>query len=409
MDEIKSELAVGQVTLNNDLKCVVANAINLYSRGDYSQALSLLHKVAENHKDAMIYSCIGNCYKKMGQTSQARQYWVDALKYPLSTASPYVNLGSLYFEEGKTDKAILYWTIATTISPENLSALYNLAVAYNRINYRIQSLMYYERFIKYNKDISSDAYKVTMNTINKLRSTASTSNNIGSSYYNSRSYEKAAESYLKSVLNYPLQPNINQILGSMYFKQKDYETAIKYWLDAYIVSDFHVANYENLPEAYENLGMPSYAYCFYYLILNSSAMYNTNPAKTKSKLLALTPQVYKDVDYSDMHYLSAKKYEGDNNYHRALIEYKNALILTKSNKNAIKSEIDKMTSFIYPDICLSESLVKQAEKLVKDKNHSKALEICDRVLLLAKHNSETQHKAKKIKNECQNLLEQSKK
>lgn len=409
MDEIKSELTDSIVKVDDGYKSQVINAIDLYSNGEYSKSLSLLLKISENNKDAMIYSCIGNCYKKMNQTTQARQYWLDSLKFPLVTASPYINLGSLYYEEGSVNKAILFWAIATTISPENLSALYNLAVAYNKKGYRLQSLLYYEKFIKFNKDIASEAYKATMATINSLRNTASTSNNIGLSYYNSHSYERAAESYLKSVLNYPLQPNINQILGRMYFQQKDYETAVKYWLDAYIVSDFHVANYEKLPEAYENLNMPSYAYCFYYLILNSSAMYNSNMKQTKSKLLGLTTQVYKDIDYSDMHYLSAKKYEEENNYHHALIEYKNALILTKTNKNAIKTEIDKMMSFVYPDVCLSESLVLQAEKISLEKNYAKAFEICDRVLLLARHNSETQHKAKKIRNECQNFLEQPKK
>lgn len=409
MEEIKSELAVGQLAHNDEYKSSIVASIELYSNSEYQKALSLLLKLSESHKDAMIYSCIGNCYKKMGQTSQARQYWNDALRFPIITASPYINLGSLYYEEGNTNKAILYWTIATTISPENLGALYNLAVAYNKKDYRLQSLLYYEKFVQYNKEISSNVYKEVMASVNKLRGTASTSNNLGFSYYNSHNYEKAAESYLKSVLNYPLQANINQILGRMFFQQKDYESAVKYWLNAYIVSDFHIDSYEKLPQAYENLNMPSYAYCFYYLVLNSSLKYNSNPKQTRSKLLGLTPQVYKDVDYSNMHYLSAKQYEEDNNYHHALIEYKNALILAKNNKNAIKSEIDKMTTFIYPNICLSDALVKKADKLAKENNLSKTLEICDRVLLLSKHNSETQHKAKKIKNECQNLLEQSKK
>lgn len=408
MEEITTDITNQAVALDDGQKKSIAKAIELYDSGDYSSSLSLLLSASNSSPDAALYSCIGNCYKKLGQTSQAKQFWEKALNLPVTTASPYINLGTLYYEEGNINKAIIYWIIATTISPDNSSALYNLASAYNKKDLRMQSLAYYEKFIKYNKDISSEIYKSTMSTINKLRKLASVNNHIGICHYNSKSYSHALEAYLSSVKNYPLQPQISNTLGSLFFSMKNYESAVKHWLEAFVTSDFNVDMYDKLPYAYEFLNMPSYAYCFYYQILHDASRYNANLKNLKVKLFQLTPVVYKDIDYSKIHYFSAKQYEEDNNYHYALIEYKNALILAKANnKQAIQAEVSKMHSFIHPDEHLAESLVKSIDNEIDNINIEKALSISERAMLLAKHNSETQRMAIRKRNECQNLLKKS--
>ncbi len=404
MDEFKSEIEEYGTVANPELKTNLLSAIASIEIKDYTVGLRTLQELDRKTENVIVLSCLGFCYKMLGQSDSARETWERAIKLPIVTPSPYINLGYLYYEENDLTKAILYWTIATTIAPDNTTALYNLAIAYNKKGFRVQSLMYYEKFINYNKNINTEVYKTTKETINKLRKLASVNNHMGMCHYNSSSFQEALNAYLTSVSNYPIQPQISSLIGKILYYTNDFQSAVDHWLNAFITSEFDITMYDKLPYAYEHLNMPSYAYCFYYMILNDNTKYHPNLKDIRLKLFKLTPMVYKDVDYSKIHYASARKYELENNYLNAFIEYNNAFILAKSNKDSIEADVIKMKNFIFPDHLVAEALVTKIDEALAANQINRAKDICERVIILAKLESNTQKYGVRKREECLNLL-----
>lgn len=409
MDETSVDYTLVQSVLDEDQKKSVSKAIDLYENGDYREALKVLLVLSDHVQNALAYTCIGNCYMMLGDFANSKAYLEKAIERPSMSPLPYISLGNLYYGEGNLQLAILYWTIANTLVADDSTLLLNLATAYAQKDLRIQSISYYEKFIRYTSDKTKTGYEEVYANITKLRAIASKANNIAARHYKARSFEKSIESYLSSVLNYPLQPQVNHMLGNMFFLTNDYKSSIECWLNAYIASDFNANHLGYIPLAYEKMKMYSYAYCFYYILL-------TNPVKKvftdddiKAKLLQHSIVVFKGQDYSELHYNAGKKLELENNYLMAFIEYTNASILCKGDKRKIEASLSKMHDFINPEMRVVSTLQFQVTKHLKDNEPALAIEICDKILSLIKPHSPVESIVKRKKEECIRLLDSLKK
>lgn len=408
MSEINAEFSQIQGALSSEQKSSMARAIEFYEHDDYQTALKILLALAENFNNALVFTCISNCYMKLSDVANSKLYLEKAIENPSLSPLPYINLGNLYYAEGSMQKAILYWTIANTLVADNPTLFLNLATAYAKKDLRIQSIIYYEKFIKFAKDKVS--YNEVYKKIAKLRNIASNANNEAINNYKNKSFKKATESYLTSVLNYPLQPEVNMMLGNMFFLSNNFKSAIDCFLNAYITSDFNESYLSYIPLAYEKLNMYSYAYCFYYILTKYRGKKAFNDDTVKAKLLLHSKAVFNgDKNYSEFHYNNGKKFESENNYLFAYIEYNNALILSKENKNKIETSLSKIQDFINPETRVITVLQSQVNKYLNDNDPEPAIQICDKILLLVRQNSATESSVKRKKEECIRLLDSLKK
>lgn len=409
MSEDNVDFSLVQSVLSEEQKNSISRAIDLYEKGEYNSALKILLSIIEKIHNALAYTCIGNCYMMLGDFVNSKFYLEKAIERPSMSPLPYISLGNLYYGDGNLQQAILYWTIANTLVSDDSILLLNLATAYAQKELRIQSIIYYEKFIRFAKQKNLPDYEEVYGKITKLRAIASKSNNIATRHYKAQAYEKAIEHYLASVLNYPLQPQVNHMLGTMFFMSNDYKSAIECWLNAYITSDFNEHNLGYLPIAYEKMKMFSYAYCFYYILLTCPVKKTFTEDNLKAKLLQHSMTVFRDQDYSELHYNSGKKFESENNYLMAYVEYRNALILCKTDKRKIEASLSKMNDFINPEMRVVSTLQFQVTKHLKDNEPELAIEICDKILSLTKPNSPVESVVKRKKEECIRLLNTLKK
>lgn len=405
MNEPQVDFSLSQSVLDEDQKVTIARAIDLYESGDYKASLNMLLSLVQKVQNALAFTCIGNCYKKMGDLDNAKAFLEKAIERPSMSSLPYISLGNLHYEKGNIQQAILHWTIANTLIADDENLLLNLASAYAKKELRIQSISYYEKYIRYATQKASPTYQEVYSKITKLRAIASKSNNIAARYYKSKAFEKSIESYYSSVLNYPLQPQVNHMLGNMFFLTKDYKSAIECWLNAYISSDFNANHLGYIPIAYEKMNMLSYAYCFYYILMTNPVKKVLTDDDIKAKLLQHSIVVFRDQDYSELHYNSGKKFELENNYLMAYLEYSNALILSKKDKKKMEAAKSKMYDFITPEMRVVSTLQFQVTKHLKENEPELAILVCDKILSLIKPHSPVESIVKRKKEECIRLLD----
>ncbi len=406
---MQSDFSLVSSELDTEQKKAIIQAIDNYNSGNYRSAVQLLMPIVEKTYDVTVYTCIGNCYLKMGDFLNSRKYFKKAIERPTLNAFPFISFGNLYYEEGDINKAILHWTVASTLVGDDPNLLLNLANAYSQKALRIQSLIYYEKYIKRFSNSAGETYKKICSEISKLKATSAKLNGIGSKHHINKAINRAIDSYSSSVANYPLQPQVNTLLGNLFFLIKDYKAAVECLLNAYVTSGFNVSSISYLPLAYENLNMHSHAYCFYYILLSGRGKKSFRANELKSKLLKNSLIVFRDDEASGGHFEKAKEYEADNNYQLAYVEYTNALILAKADKSKIEASRSKMLDFINPEVRIVSNLQVQLNSCFNEENYSKAIEICDKILLLLPINSSADAPIRRKRKECQDLLNLSKK
>ena len=388
-------------------KKAIIKAIDSYSSDNFKKAIEILTPITEKTNDSTAFTCLGNCYFKAGDFFNARKYYEKAIAKASTNPYPFISYGNLYYEEGDIQKAILYWTVANTLVADDANLLLNLATAYAQKDFRIQSLTYYEKYFKFASRVKNDNYIKINTKLTKLKSNSSRLNAFGSRFYANKAIRKSIESYSSSVLNFPLQPQINLLLGNLFFLTKNYKSAIDAFLNAYITSNFNPTNFGHLPYAYEQLKMYSHAYCFYYILLSSKGR-KVFPAKElKAKVIKYGTMVYRDDEAYLSHLELAKEFENDNNYLMAYVEYTNALILCKGDKAQIEASISKMLEFINPEIRVASNLKVYLNALINNREYAKAIEICDKILLLSKLSPSFDDEIRKKRKECKELLSHS--
>lgn len=381
----------------------LAMAYDLYNSGKYQEVLSMCESDSQISSLAYGQVLIGNCYKNLNDKNSAMSHWKKAVEISPLEYSAYANIANQLYSEGKINEAILNWHIATTIMPENPNVNLNLALAYDKKGSRIKATKYFEKYVRYEKKIGSHTYVNVKNTLFKLTSKVDYFAQKVEEYKAKKDLKTIAALYLKMISTYANLPNIYANIAEIFYYDRNFEKALEFYLLVYL-------NYPHTPRIileianlYYVLQQPTYAYAYYKKVIDllpeGTSYYN----KVKSNLSALE-YVLNEHELISVHLDKAREAEQNNDYEIAVAEYENYLILTQSENSDMQQIIDKYKIFMNPEQFVINVLANEISDLMSKKKLNACIDVCDRIMRLATHNTKEVMYALKCKTECKRIL-----
>lgn len=330
---------------NSDMESKKLEAAkNHYKTGDYAAAIKLYMSLINTNISYKLYHRIGKCYYKMGDMDQAVEFFKKSVGLEKSNNPSYLYLGNIFYKKEDIKNAILNWACALVNKPNDENICLNLATSYFSCGMKFQSVFYYEKYLNCasSKGNSYSAIKESLDKCSK----------IGNEFLQkakmsvSRGDNKSAIDFLNfAVKNQPASFDINHFLGSVYLKENDNMHALIYLKQAYCIDNKSKDVLQKLTTTYINLGDYTGAYC---------AMRRLLPLVIHNQSEYLkTMQLIKDLggSFDDKSYLGHKewgdKYFEENNFHFALIEYENCLMLNQNMQNELEDRMNLLRMLIY--------------------------------------------------------------
>lgn len=321
-------------------------AKNHYNTGDYAAALKLYLSLLNSSISYKLYHRIGKCYYKMNDIKQAEEFFEKSIRLEKFANPAYIYLGNISYKNENINKAIFYWACAYAYKPKDENICLNLATSYFSKGMKFQSIFYYEKYLDCAKNKKSDAYTAIRQSLDKY-------NQIGNEFLQkarlaySRKDRRAAIEFLSfAVKNQPVNFDINYLLGSIFLEENENMKALIYLKQAHCLDTKSLDVLQKLASAYINLGDYTGAYCAMRRLL--PLVIHNQPEYLK------TMKVIKELDSSfdaqsfQGHKEFGDKYFEDNNYHFALLEYENCMILNKEMREELGDKISRIRSFIDP-------------------------------------------------------------
>ena len=359
-------------------------AKNHYGKGDYQAALRLYLSMLNTSVSYKLYFEIGRCYYKLEDMTQAEEYFQKSIALESMKNPSYVYLGNIAYKETNLTKAIENWAYAYSNKPDDEAICLNLATSYFSKGMKFQSVFYYEKYLKYAKDKSS-SYSAIKDSIDKC-------SQIGLEFLQkaqrsiSRGDNKTAIEYLNfAIKNLPVSFDINFLLGKVYLDISDYMHAMIYLKQALCINKKSLDVLQNLASACINLGDYTGAYCAMKRLL--PLLINNQPEYIKTIRMIKELEASFDSQSSNGHYEWGNKYYEDNNYHMALLEYENCLLMTDSLKNELEEKIERIKSFINPEERIVKSCIEKGDALYLSGQYTDANKYFSKVIKFSSENS----------------------
>lgn len=369
---------------NSDIEVnVLSAARSYYAQGNYSEALKLLLDTTNKTVNAEILIDIGNCYYMLNGQKEALEYWNKAIELDPKNAKAYTNLGNLHYKNNQIEMAISYWLVALITKPEDSKTSLNLAVAFDKKDMRFESIKYFEKYIKYEKEKHSEEYMRIKSNLQHCFDVASQYLEHGVKYQSEGDNKTAAACYFKSLANYPNLSKTNLNLGSIFFEDKNLELAIKYWKMAGYIDPNYDKIYSNLAISYDLMKEFDYAYCYYYQYMNFNISNKEEYYKTNKRLLKIKPYLNNHKDLIEKHLTNAKKHLANNEIYEAIDEFKNYSILKPEDAKTYKELIKKLESYLNPELDIIANCFEIGNNLIKEKNYSEAKPYFWRIMKLS--------------------------
>lgn len=346
---------------------------------------------------------IGNCYKEMKNRAQALVHWKKAIELSPLEYNAYINIANDAYQDGKIEEAILNWSIASTIVPENSTVNLNLALAYDKKGSRIKATKYFERYLKYEKNIASEEYLHIKNVMTMLTAKVDFFSRKVDEFKVKKDLKMIAALYLKMVSTYANLPNIYANIAEIFYFDKNYEKALEFFLAVYLNYPHTTKILLDVANLCFILQKHSYAFAYYSRAIKLLPEGTSYYTKVCDKLKALS-FVLNDTELIDSHLQLAREAEADNDYERAIDEYENYIILTESEHSDLQQIIDKYKIFVHPEPFVVSVLYGQINELMQDKKLELCVEVCDRILKMATGNSKEVVFAMKCKTECKRIM-----
>ena len=366
-------------------------AKNHYVKGDYSSALRLYLDMLNMSTSFKLYYEIGRCYYKLNDLLPAEEYFKKSIGLESFKNPSYLYLGNIFYKREDLKNAIENWVSAYAYKPDDEAVCLNLATSYFSKNMKFQSVFYYEKYLKYAKD-RGQSYSTIKNSINRC-------NEIGKEFMQKaqraisfRNYSEAIEYLTFAVKNMPVSFDINLALGKAYLEENDNMHAMIFLKQALCLDNKSLDVLQKLASVFINLGDYTAAYCTMRRLL-PLVIHN------QSEYLR-TLQVIKDLNasFDDLSYQGHKewadRYYEDNNYHRALIEYENCVILKDELQNELGDKIDRIKSFINPETRIIKTCLEKGEALYNEGDFKTSNKYYSKAMLLANENSSEYRLAK---------------
>ena len=381
----------------------ITKAYELYASGEIQEAVNHLEANVDVSNNSYVQVLLGNCYQKLGQKDRAMEFWKRATEISPLEYAAYINIGNEYYAEGRIHKAIYNWHCAGSVCPENSVLNQNLAVAYDKLGYRIKSTKYFEKYLKYttNKD-APDYFKIKRSIANL---TAKTEFYLKKSeeYRAEKNLKKVAAAYLMLISTYANLPNIYTNLANIFVFDKNYEKALEFYLIAYLNFSYTPNTLMNVANMHYLLKNKSYAYCYYKRASKYIPETHSQWRLVNEKLSELSA-AKRDTDLLESHLEKAKEAEEISRFEIAIDEYENYLILTETQSPEIQQLIDKYKIFLNPEPFVVKMLYNQLPELMMAKKLHAAVEVCDRIMTIAESHSKEMIYAMKCKVECKNVI-----
>lgn len=366
-------------------------AKNHYSKGDYSSALRLYLDMLNMSTSFKLYYEIGRCYYKLNDLLPAEEYFKKSISLESFKNPSYLYLGNIFYKREDLKNAIENWVSAYAYKPDDEAVCLNLATSYFSKNMKFQSVFYYEKYIKYAKD-RGQSYSTIKNSINRC-------NEIGKEFMQKaqraisvRSYSEAIEYLTFAVKNMPVSFDINLALGKAYLEENDNMHAMIFLKQALCLDNKSLDVLQKLASVFINLGDYTAAYCTMRRLL-PLVIHN------QSEYLR-TLQVIKDLNssFDDLSYQGHKewadRYYDDNNYHMALLEYENCVILKDELHSELGDKIDRIKSFINPETRIIKTCLEKGEALYNEGDFKTSNKYYSKAMLLSNENSSEYRLAK---------------
>ncbi len=366
-------------------------AKNHYVKGDYSSALRLYLDMLNMSTSFKLYYEIGRCYYKLNDLLPAEEYFKKSIGLESFKNPSYLYLGNIFYKREDLKNAIENWVSAYAYKPDDEAVCLNLATSYFSKNMKFQSVFYYEKYLKYAKD-RGQSYSTIKNSINRC-------NEIGKEFMQKaqraislRNYSEAIEYLTFAVKNMPVSFDINLALGKAYLEENDNMHAMIFLKQALCLDNKSLDVLQKLASVFINLGDYTAAYCTMRRLL-PLVIHN------QSEYLR-TLQVIKDLNasFDDLSYQGHKewadRYYDDNNYHMALIEYENCVILKEELQSELGDKIDRIKSFINPETRIIKTCLEKGEALYNEGDFKTSNKYYSKAMLLANENSSEYRLAK---------------
>ena len=359
-------------------------AKNYYASGDYSAALKLYLSLINTSISYKLFYEIGRCYYKMEDFQNAEENFKKSISIESIKNPSYIFLGNIYYKKEDINQAIENWVCAYAYKPDDASVCLNLATSYFTKGMKFQSVFYYEKYLKYAKDKSS-SYSAIKESIDKC-------NQVGKEFLQkaqhsiSRNDYKSAIEYLNfAIKNLPVSFDINFMLGKAYLAVNDYMHSLIYLKQALCIDSKSLDVLQNLTSVYINLGDFTGAYCSMRRLL--PLVIHNQPEYLKT--LQMIKDLNKSFDdmSSDGHKEWGDRYYAENNYHFALLEYENCVIVNEKMQNELEFKISRLKSFIAPEENIVKSCLEKGGILYAGGNYKEANKYFSKAMLLANENS----------------------
>lgn len=367
-------------------------AKNYYSKGDYSSALRLyLDMLNTSHISYKLYYEIGRCYYKLNDMLPAEEYFKKSIALESFKNPSYLYLGNIYYKKEDLKNAIENWVSAYAYKPDDEAVCLNLATSYFSKNMKFQSVFYYEKYLKYAKD-RGKSYSTIKSSINRC-------NEIGKEFMQKaqraisvRNYSEAIEYLTFAVKNMPISFDINLALGKAYLEENDNMHAMIFLKQALSLDNKSLDVLQKLASVFINLGDYTAAYCtmrrLLPLVIHNQAEY----LKTLQLIKELN-STFDDLSYQG-HREWADRYYEDNNYHMALLEYENCVILKDDLQGEIGDKIERIKTFIHPEARIIKACLEKGEALYENGEFVTSNKYYSKVMRLAGENTSEYRLAK---------------
>lgn len=387
---------------NSDIEgSVLAAAKKNYAQGNYKEALKLLQDAMHTNADTNLYVDIGNCYFMMNDQQEAVNYWNKAIQLDPKNAQAYANLGNVYYKNEQVEKAISFWLVSLISKPEDANTNLNLAIAFNQKEMRFESIKYFEKYLKYAENKTSQEYLTIKQNIHHCYNVANEYLNIGAQLQSEEQEKKAAACYFKSLANYPNLSKTNLNLGSIFFTDKNLDLAIKYWRTASHIDPNYGKIYSNLAISYDLLKQFDYAYCYYYRYMNFVMSDKQEYYKVNQRLLKIKPFLNENPNLIEKHLKLAEEHLSRSEFHEAIDEYKNYSILKSGEQQTYKEIIKKLESYLNPELSIISSCFDIGNQLINEGKYSEAKPYFFRIMKLSSPQYLEFSKAKAKYSQCE--------
>lgn len=360
-------------------------AKGLYNAGNYSAALKLYLDMVNTSYSYKLYYEIGRCYYKLNDLTNAEENFKRSVSLEEIKNPSYLFLGNIYYKQQDVSLAIENWIKAFSYRPNEESVCLNLATSYFSKDMKFQSVFYYLKYLKYAKNKTSAYYQEIKRSIDDFA-------RIGSEFYqkalqavSQKDNQTAIQALMYAAKNYPVNFDTNFLLGKLCIEEKDYEQAMVYLKQAYCVDNKSLDVLQRMSSTMVALGDFTGAYCCFKrmmpLVLNNQKEY-LSIIKTIKQL---------EERLSGMncgtHLELAKKYYDENNYHFALFEYENCVIIEGQRADEFADKIQMLKSFINPEDRIIKLCFEKGGTYYSNGNYRQSNKYFTKIMTLAGEDS----------------------